>query len=61
MWGVHSLDVGSGDGGLQPYLFLHSGRLPGEDWPDHACLHWVNRVMAGLCRSLADFRNAPKS
>jgi hypothetical protein len=40
MWGVHSFDVGIGDGGLQPYLFLHSARLPDEDWLEHACVHW---------------------
>src|ERR1700730_13487939 len=25
------------------------------------CRQWVNRVVAGSCRSLADFRNAPKA
>ena len=49
IWGVYSLDVGMGDGGLQPYLFLHSARLPGEDWLDHACLH---RVKSGCARCI---------
>jgi hypothetical protein len=25
------------------------------------CPRWVNRVVAGACRSAADFRNAPKA
>src|SRR6478672_1733763 len=34
---------------------VHHGKFGGQ------CLLWVNRVVAGSCRSLSGFRNAPKA